>query len=169
LFEDLEVTAQTLSKEISELLPSEVKEKGKDMAGVYLYLYCVENSLRLFVDKVAKEKFGDDYFNKLVLNTSIQRKVLERKQRDAKNKWLPLRGDSDIFYLDFKDLGAIVQNNWDLFSSYFPSQNWILTKIDELGECRNLVAHNSYIESPERDVVRVYYNSILRQLDSVLK
>ena len=170
LIEDLEDITLTLSKEIiSQVLPNDVKQKGKDMAEVYFYLYCVENSLRLFIEKIARDKFGNGYFNKLNLNTSIDRKISNRKQQETKNRWLPLRGYSEIFYLDFKDLGAIIQNNWDLFSSYFPNQSWIITKIDELAECRNLVAHNSYIQSHERDVIRVNYNSILKQLDSTLR
>jgi hypothetical protein len=170
LIEDLDDITLTLSQEIiSQILPSDVKQKGKDMAEVYLYLYCVENSLRLFVEKVATEKFGDNYFNELKLSNSIKKKISNRKQQESKNKWLRLRGYSEIFYLDFKDLGTIIQNNWDLFSSYFPNQSWILTKIDELAECRNLVAHNSYIQSHEKDVIRVNYNSILKQFAPILK
>lgn len=170
LVENLDDITLTLSQEIiSQILPSDVRQKGKDMAEVYLYLYCVENSLRLFVEKVAREKYGNHYFDKLKLNSSIRKKVSNRKQQESKNKWLRLRGYSEMFYLDFKDLGTMIQNNWDLFSSYFPNQSWILTKIDELAECRNLVAHNSYIQSHEKDVIRVNYNSILKQLTAVLK
>lgn len=169
LIKDLEKISHTLSQEImAQILPSDMKQKGKDMTEAYLYLYCVENSLRLFIEKVARDKLGNDYFNKLELNRDIVKNVSHRKQQEGKNRWLRLRGDSEIFYLDFKDLGAIIQNNWSLFSSYFPNQSWILTKINELAECRNLVAHNSYIQSHEKDVIRVNYNSILKQLNIVL-
>jgi hypothetical protein len=170
LIEDLENISQIISQEIiSQILPDDIKQKGKDMAEVYLYLYCVENSLRLFIEKVAKDRLGDGYFDQLKLNKGIRENVSHRKQQESKNKWLRLRGDSEIFYLDFKDLGTIIQNNWDLFSSYFPDQSWILTKINELGECRNLVAHNSFIQNHEKDVIRVYYNSILKQLNDTLR
>jgi hypothetical protein len=170
LIEDLDSVTRTLSQEIiSQILPEDIKQKGKEMAEAYLYLYCVENSLRLFIDKVAKDKFGEGYFSQLRLNKDIPRSVAHREQEERKNKWLRLRGDSELFYLDFKDLGAIIQNNWDLFSSYFPDQSWIVTKIGELSECRNLVAHNSFIQSHEKDVIRVAYTSILRQLDETLR
>jgi len=170
LIESLDGITPTLSQEvIDQILPSDVKNKGKDMVEVYLYLYYVENSLRLFIEKVASDKFGKKYFDKLNLSSNIDRKIADRKQRESKNRWLRLRGYSDMFYLDFGDLGSIIQNNWNVFSPYFPNQNWILTKIDELAKCRNLVAHNSYIESHERDVIRVDYNSILKQLDSTLR
>ena len=139
------------------------------MAEVYLYLYCVENSLRLFIEKIAMKKLGKDYFGKLEINKSIREGVVRRKEEEVKNSWLRIRGDSEIFYLDFDDLGSIIQNNWDLFSEYFPEQSWIVTKIKELTSCRNLVAHNSYVQSHEKDVIRVNYVSILRQLDSVMR
>ncbi len=170
LFEELEEIVNSFSQEIiGKILPDDIKQKGKDMAEVYLHLYCVENSLRLFIEIVARDKLGNNYFNQLRLNKDIRKKIQGRKQKESKNMWLRLRGDSEIFYLDFKDLGAIIQNNWDLFEPYFPDQNWVITKINELSECRNLVAHNSYIQSHEKDVIRVNYNSILKQLNMTLK
>ncbi|MCK4427787.1 MAG: hypothetical protein KAW16_04820 [candidate division Zixibacteria bacterium] len=170
LLKDLENITQTMSGQIiSQILPDDIREKGKDMMEAYFYLYCVENSLRLFVEKVAKEKWGDQYFTHLQLNKDILRGISYRKQQEMKNKWLRLRGDSDIFYLDFKDLGTVIQNNWGLFSPYFPNQSWILSKINELADCRNLVAHNSFIQSHEKDVIRVNYNSILKQLQFSLR
>jgi hypothetical protein len=105
----------------------------------------------------------------LKLNKDIQKKVSQRKEEERKNRWLRLRGDSDIFYLDFDDLGSIIQNNWELFSLYFPDMAWIMSKISEFSKCRNLVAHNSYLEKHEKDVVRVNYTSILKQLNETLK
>jgi len=162
---DLESDIQTISKDIiSKILPEDIKRKGKEMAEVYLYLYSVENSLRLFIEKVAKDEFGDSYFSQLRLNTGISRSINNRKNEEIFKKWISLRGDSELFYLDFKDLGTIIQNNWNLFSSYFPDQNWINTKIKELSDCRNLVAHNSFISEHEKAVIRVNYIGILRQL-----
>ena len=48
-------------------------------------------------------------------------------------------------------------------------QNWIVTKIEELSACRNLVAHNSYLEEHQRSLVKVYYTNILIQLNSTLR
>lgn len=163
--EDLEDTIHHLSNNIDNLLPTDVKDKGKEMAEVYIYLYSVENSIRLFIDKVCKENHGDDYFSKISLNKSIKDSIDVRKKQEEKNKWIRVRGTSELFYLDFKELGMILSNNWTLFSKYFPDQNWIITKINEMAECRNLVAHNSYVGQHEKDVVRVSFNSILRQIN----
>jgi len=87
-----------------------------------------------------------------------------RKDQEEKNAWLSIRGESDLFYMDFKELGDLILNNWDTFKDSFPDQAWIKSKIDELGNCRNLIAHNSYVGEHERNVINVNYRSIIKQL-----
>jgi hypothetical protein len=164
LAEDLEQISAELSQQILPILPDDIKNKGKEMAEVYLYLYCVENSLRLFIETVAKKHYGDDYFSKLSVPRPVLRGIEIRKKEEQSNQWLRVRGDSDLFYLDFGELGTIIQNNWDLFKDFFSDQAWILGKINEIAKCRHLVAHNSYIGTHEKEVIRVYYHSILKQI-----
>ena len=132
-----------------------------------MYLYYAENALRLFIDKIGMDSLDNDYFNSIKTSTEIRNKVLKRKQNEERNRWKSVRGDFDVFYLDFADIGSIIVNNWDIFSKYFPDQNWISSKIKELTECRNHIAHNSYIGSHERDIIRVNFTNILRQIDDV--
>lgn len=164
---ELQEASEILSEELDkEILPEDIKERGKEMADAYVYLYCIENALRLFVEKIAKENYENNHFSSLKTNADIKKKYQIRKKDESKNQWLSIRGNSEIFYLDFDDIGYIIRNNWDIFKTYFPSQEWIVTKIDELSKCRNLVAHNSYIGKDERDLIRVYFNAILRQISS---
>ncbi len=139
------------------------------MAEVYLFLYVVENYLRLFIEKVLTEKFGIAYYNYVVVPKSISNGIVVRKEQEKKNLWIGVRGNSDLFYIDFKDLGVLIQNNWDIFKIYFPDQAWISSKIDEMGNCRNLVAHNSVIGEHERDVIRINFRSIAKQLNGYMK
>lgn len=147
-------------------LPADLVARGKAMAEVYLYLYTVENTLRLFIINVGQGAFGDDYFDKLVISTTTRKMVEGRKEQERKTSWLSIRGDSPLFYVDFDDLASILQANWELFKGYFPDQQWIVIKIKELSNCRNLVAHNSYVGDHERDVIRVNFRSIALQLRS---
>lgn len=169
LIEDLNNKADFLSESIiKELLPDDLKEKGFYMAEVYTYLYCIENSLRLFIEKVCKDVYGEDYFEDLQLNRQAKDKIENRKESKQNKKWISLRGNSDLFYLDFVELGTIVENNWPIFKKYFPNdkgQQWITSKISDLANIRNLIAHNSYVEKNEKDLLRSYYNVILKQLD----
>lgn len=169
LIADLEKNVNTISyKIIGELLPEDIRVKGYQMAEAYTYLYSVENSLRLFIEKVAKEKYGDSYFESLNITRSLQRTIEERMQNGANQKWLSVRG-TELFYLDFKDLGAIINNNWDIFKDYFPSQDFILPKLNDMAECRNKIAHNSYINDLERNLMKTYYNVIIRQIADSMK
>ncbi len=164
LIADLEHNANLIShKIIRELLPEDIRVKGYHMAEAYTYLYSVENSLRLFIEKVSKEKYGENYFSSLTITKSLQRTIDERKKNADAQKWLSVRG-TELYYLDFKDLGSIIDNNWEIFKNYFPTQEFILAKLNDMAECRNKIAHNSYINDIERNLIKTYYNVILKQI-----
>lgn len=164
LISDLENNVNSKAYKImGELLPEDIRTKGYQMAEAYTYLYSVENSLRLFIEKVAKEKYGDGYFSQLTIPRSLQHTISERQKNDESNKWLSVRG-TELFYLDFKDLRSVINNNWDIFKEYFPSQDFILPKLSDMAECRNKIAHNSYVDDIERNLMKTYYNVILRQI-----
>jgi len=169
LFDDLNAKVNELSKKlIDELLPEDLREKGHYMSEVYLYLYCIENTLRLFVEKVCSAVYGVDYFDDLTINKQARDKISSRKELNQNNKWISLRGESELFYLDFSELGMIIENNWAIFKKYFPhdkGQQWIISKINDLSSIRNLIAHNSYVGRSEKELLKSYYNIILKQLD----
>ena len=163
LGEDLNKIIESEIVTQSNLLPSDIKNKGVEMSEVYLYLYCIENSLRLFIDKSLTQKYGANYRNQINISQAINKKIADRQAEEAKNKWVSLRGNSFLFYMDFKELGDIIVNNQDL-SSCFPDTIWVQNKIKELGTIRNLVAHNSYISEHEKELIKVHYHSFLRQM-----
>jgi hypothetical protein len=161
---DLEKITSDLAPKFTEILPIDILNKGKEMAEAYLYLYCIENSLRLFIESVAKDNYPDDWTTKLKMNRSIKENISKRKELEGRNQWLSVRGKSELFFVDFKDLGSIISSNWDIFQTHFPDLKWIESKIEELAQCRNLVAHNSYISDHEKNMIRLYYRSILMQI-----
>ena len=149
--------------ELSKILNSDLIQKGASMSEVYLYLYCIENSIRVFIDKKLFETYGINYFDKL--DEILKRKIAQRKKNEEKNKWLSFRGSSYLFYLDFKDLSSIIIKEWEVFQKYFPTQNWIATKIEDLSEVRNLIAHNSYVSEKEIKLMKSYFEIILHQIE----
>ncbi|MCM3358134.1 Swt1 family HEPN domain-containing protein [Psychrobacillus sp. MER TA 171] len=167
---EFETRVNTSSNSIlKSILPEDIREKGLYMAETYTYLYLVENSLRLFIENVAKESFGEEYFEKLTISSSLRNTITSRKIKEQNQKWLSVRGGNDLFYLDFKDISTLINNNWNLFKEYFPSQEFISQKITEMADCRNLIAHNSFVSKDERDLMKVYYNSILKQIEQTMK
>jgi len=162
---DLEKISQNESYALIQNLPDDIKEKGTKMSEVYGYLYCIENTLRLFIEKIGVQNNGADFISHLTISGSVRRKIALRKEEEEKNQWLCIRGNCDLFYLDFKELGDIIVNNWEIFKTFFPEQAFVTSKINELARCRNLVAHNSLITNAERDLLRLYYNQFLSQIN----
>ena len=84
LTSDLEEIQNSVSNQTLQLLPNDIKEKGKEMSEVYTYLYCVENSLRMFIEKVFSVKIGSDYWNKILIPASVKRSIQVRKDAEQK-------------------------------------------------------------------------------------
>lgn len=161
---DLEKNTNSIASNVlREILPEDIKIKGYHMAEVYTYLYSVENSLRLFIEKTCKEFYGETYFTQINVPKALQNTIRNRQENAGNKKWLSVRGN-ELFYLDFKDLGSLIDNNWDLFKMYFPNRDFIIPKLNEMADCRNLIAHNSYIGDTERNLIKTYYNVILKQI-----
>lgn len=97
------------------ILSYDIIEKGKQMANAYIMMYCLENLLRKYIDSVLSQECGEDYISKISIPNTVRSKIKSRKNEEEKNKWLPLRGDSVVYYLDFNELGDIIKNNWEHF------------------------------------------------------
>jgi hypothetical protein len=166
LEDDLKEFTRSFGDTVAFQIPGDILTKGKEMAEVYLYLYVIENYIRLFIEQVCINAYGQSYFSQLTLTKSVKNTIKGRKRNEEKNKWLSIRGDSDLFYLDFIELSTLIQNNWEMFKEYFPDQSWISSKLTELYSIRNLVAHNSYVGDHERKILQVYFRSIIRQLNA---
>jgi len=135
---------KTAENPIFNRIIHDLQKKGKDMGELYLSIYYIENSLRHFIDEIFKENYGENYSLITYISKSTRKEIDERRKKEERNKWLDERGASDLSYLDFSDIITIINKNWSLFELYFPDQNWLKVKLDELGQIRNLVAHNSY-------------------------
>lgn len=166
----LESDLEEFSKKVGETeefnIPDDVLLKGKEMSVVYMYLYAIENYLRLFIEQVCISVYGQEYFSQLTLTRTIKETISSRKRSEEKNHWISVRGNSDLFYLDFIELSVLIQNNWDLFKAFFPDQSWISSKLNDLYGIRNLIAHNSYVGDHERAILQVTFRSIIMQLNA---
>ncbi|CAG0994696.1 hypothetical protein METP2_02839 [Methanosarcinales archaeon] len=150
--------------QIDKILPTEILDEGKRMAESYLLIYCFENTLRFFIDKVSTAKYGNGYWNNLTITRDLKDLIIQRKKIEAKNQFHSLRGDNELFYLDMDNLYNIIEHNWDIFRSFFPSQDFIRTRVTETAITRNHVAHNGWISNDDFNRVLGYYKDILKQL-----
>lgn len=165
LEDDLIKKIQEASDSQLVCLPPDLFEKGKQMAEFYTYFYIIENSLRLFIEKVATDKYGSDYCSQLVFTKGVKDKIESRKKQEEKNLWIPIRGGTDLYYTDFIELSSIIQSNWDMFKTHFPSSEFITSKIQELYALRNMVAHFSYLTEDEKQIIIAYYSVIMKQIN----
>lgn len=141
------------------LLPQDIQDKGREMSQVYLYLYCIENSLRVFIAEIMKRET-------VTIPIKVQATITKMKESESERKYLPVRGDNDLFYCDFNELGKIIVSNWNVFGQYFPNKNdhWINVMVSELYQIKCLVAHNSFVGEHERQSLKVYYKNITLQV-----
>ena len=150
--------------QLDKILPSEILDKGKRMAESYLLIYCFENTLRIFIDQISIDNYGEDYWDELKIPRGLRDSVLKRKISEEKNQFHSLRCDKELYYLDMDHLLKIIEQNWDIFESFFPSQDFIRTRISETVITRNHVAHNSWISEDDFNRVLGYYKDIIKQL-----
>lgn len=113
--------------------------------------------MRLYID-------GHPSKSLIQMPVACQKQVTGRKLLEAQLKWASARSNSDLYYLDFKDLQALLSSNWQYFQNDFPSQNWIISKLEDLTHCRNLIAHNSQLGTQETALIKLHFNLITRQL-----
>ncbi|WP_210519884.1 hypothetical protein [Hymenobacter terricola] len=154
-------TEVVASTDLSKLgtLPLDIQQKGKEGADCFVYLFCIENSIREFIAQVAVGRI-------LTVPGRVQTKIDARKQVEATRKYLPVRGNSDVYYCDFIELADIIKANWDVFAQHFPGKNehWFTSMLEELYAVRLLIGHNSAVGEVELKQLDVFYRVIMSYL-----
>jgi hypothetical protein len=119
----------------------------RKMADFYTSLYCLENSVRRHIEKILSETLGEEWWDKAA-SSSMKRKEQERRNNEAQNKWIPSRSNSGPLYsLDWPDLVTLIRKYEGLFKVTIPDINF-LHRFSDLGNLRNVVAHNGIIDEP---------------------
>ena len=124
----------------------------------------MENHIRNYIDTKLTEKIGADYIISIAIPKKLKQGIETRKSQEQSKKWLPLRGDNDLYYLDFIDLVDVIANNWDYFKDDIPSQEWIKIKMQDVYDIRCLIAHNSYISDDNIQLLESTTKQIISQL-----
>lgn len=146
-------------------IPEDIITNSKEMSQVYQLVYIIENALRHYIDEKCLSSFGEDYLENMKISKLISERIQDRSNNDKKNIWMGSKRDSNLYLLDLSDLYNFIENNWKLFEGDFPSRDWIKTQINEINECRKLIAHNNIsIENHSKDVLITSSKSILKQL-----
>jgi hypothetical protein len=139
-----------------KVLPSYGTEFHKDAnanAGIYPYLYILENVLRKAILDEFKTTAGW-WTNTTYVKKEIQDYASYIQNQERRFPWVQKRGGHPIFYVGLNELYRIITKNWSRFRPIFVDQGNLKTWFDELVPVRNLVAHNVKTSAEERANVK---------------
>jgi hypothetical protein len=142
---------------------SGVRSKAMKALPAYLAFFCLENAVRELVAERLAENYGPDWWDNCASST-MKTRVDSRRKKEGRNRWHSRRGEREIYYTDFGDLRALIINHWTDFEDLFPDQNWVTSRLDELENSRNVIAHNNILDQRELDRIRLYLDDWLRQV-----
>lgn len=122
----------------------------------HLLLYQLENKLRLFILRKIKENGGK-------IGESIMRDWQSSKKKEYRPPRQPL--DCDLInYSSFDQLKKIiVQNeNWSkIFKPYFGRPDGVISRINELDDIRDTIAHNRVLSAFDYNSFKTLYAQII--------
>jgi hypothetical protein len=162
------VRAATDPQALQRVMPmedfsAELRRDGMKALPSYLAFFMLENSVRELIVERLTERHGSGWWEKCA-TAPVKKRVKSRQDKEGANRWHMQRGASEIFYTDFGDLSALIQNRWEDFEDLFPSFDWVLSRFRELEASRNIVAHNNLLEDREVERLRMYLSDWTKQV-----
>jgi hypothetical protein len=120
---------------------------ARKMAELHATLFLLENSVRRHIEKILTAGLGDTWWDQAA-SGQMKRKEQERRANEAQNKWIPSRSSyGPLYSLDWPDLATLMRKYEDLFRASIGDVNFLHRFVD-LGNLRNVVAHNGVIDEP---------------------
>ena len=160
----VDIDFSNIDSRLQIVIPSSLRSSSKMMGESYVFMYCVENIMRKFVEYVLKNK--TNYLDNVEFK-KINENITWRKEKEGNNKSISTTRD-DIYYTTFGELKQIIDFYWnDNFKCYFNphfKREWFGERLDWLEACRNVVYHNNKIESEAQEQCKMYFGQILEQL-----
>ena len=148
-----------------------IEENKYDLPGDWLkleyyeainILFRIENSLRVFVYIVLKNKIQEKWLDLSVTsddeeNSTIQAIAKKRISQDRNYEYLGFLLNSPLVHLTSGELIRIITSDayWKHFKKYFlGNRDIIKSKLDEIGNVRNSVAHFRPIKIGDVDLIK---------------
>ncbi|MDR3793661.1 MAG: Swt1 family HEPN domain-containing protein [Terracidiphilus sp.] len=159
----MDLSIEVYKKLPIDLFDEDIVAKAKRMAVAYVAIASFENTVREFVSKVLLENVGADWWQTHVYE-SIRKKAENRREEENKIKWHTHRGDMPINYTEFGDLGSIVRQNWQYFTDYLYSQEWMQQIFLTLERSRNVIMHSGELGTQDIERIGTAINDWIKQV-----
>ena len=139
----------------------QIRNEAENMQHCYLWLYIFENTLRNFVQKAMRNKYGKKWYDKLSQRT-------KNEIEENRSKWqggIPPRNPLESSLLS--TLHRIIMNKWeDVFKDKFRNMNpsSLRESLNRIEEFRNTIAHSRMLT---KDEAKVFYYEVTKVLYSI--
>lgn len=143
--------------QVDAYLSTTIANDARKMAEVYPKYYVLENSMRIVIKRILENSYGKQWWQTKVAKPARDA-AANRIAREAEQPWHGKRGQHEIFYSDFRDLKKIITKNWSDFQNLFPTQAWIIQRLEELEHPRNVMAHHNPISKQDQKRMEVYFD-----------
>lgn len=140
-------------------------------------LFRVENALRILVYVFLKETKKDKWADVQITSddggdTTVAAIAKKRLAQDGKFGYLGHRLASPLMRLTSGELTRVILADayWPVFSAFFPaSKDLVRTKLEEIGNIRNSLAHFRPIKEDDVEVVKQNANQVLSRVEEEIE
>jgi len=152
-----------ISRVIEQDFSPKIWNDALKMSSVYTALYCIENTIRIFIVERMSERHGINWWEEKVPKR-IKEAVITLKKQEEKNKYHSNRSSNEIGYTMLNNLGQIIIENWNDFSDVIPDQAWLLSRMNDLEKSRNIIMHTGVLPIIEIERIESIARDVLRQI-----
>ena len=154
--------AKTIQRETLvdvELFDRDIRVEARRMADFYVVYYCLENTVRRLIAERLQDKHGANWWDTAVPN-GIKQAVAE-KQLQEKQTVLAIRSDDPLSYVNFGELIAIIESNWNSFSDTVRSKKAMQQTLSQFNQIRNVIAHSCSLSPNDTARLKLLVNDWL--------
>jgi hypothetical protein len=150
-------------------LPAEKVGEAKRMAGIYPYIYVLENSVRELIRSTLEPIHGVNWWDACAPKEAIS-KASERQDKQGRSRYYGTKAPHPIYLVDLDDLRKIIIRNWKDFEPKLPelsnTQAWVINTLQMIEETRNIVAHNNPISKDDEQKLKVNFKDWANRIRS---
>ena len=116
-------------------------------------LAATENSLRLIIERIGRDSFGDDYLGRFGVSADVLRRWERSRAAEAQRRGAGILEQRLLYFSNMSELIAILRDNWPLFDPVFRQRDRTEVFLDKLRELRNPDAHNRELTDSEKSLI----------------